>query len=73
MKFCGECGTPLAGASQARPYADLKDENEELRGSLTEALEQQTATAEILQVISASPTDLRPVFDTILPAVRRLL
>src|SRR5436853_4012341 len=64
QKFCGECGTRVAGVAPARPDTDLKDEIEGLRRSLTEALEQQTATSELLKVIGQSTFDLQPVFET---------
>ena len=46
-------------------YAGLERKVEERTAELRETLDYQTATAEILHVISSSPTDVQPVFDTI--------
>src|SRR4029450_602382 len=51
-----------------RLFKELQERNRDL----TEALEQQTGSSEILRVISSSPTDLQPVFEAIVGSAARL-
>jgi GAF domain-containing protein len=58
-----------------RLFKELQEKNRaltEAHGQVSEALDRQTATSEILRVISRSPTDVQPVFDVIAASARRL-
>src|SRR5207344_1635975 len=59
----------------ARLFEELQQRNAELQESnrqVSEALEQQTATAEVLRVIASAPTDLQRVLETITASAGRL-
>src|SRR5439155_23013615 len=60
------------GARLQESYADLENKVEQRTAELSESLQFQTATSDVLKVISSSPDSLQPVLDGIVNTSRQL-
>ena len=83
MQRRGGSGRPTKGQRKIGPKArkapiasvtgaDLKEQLDRRTRELDEALQQQTATSEVLSIIRRSPADAQPVFDAIVQSAARL-
>jgi GAF domain-containing protein len=70
--FAAQAGIAIENTRLLNELRQRTDDLTERTAELTESLEQQTATSEVLKVVSSSPGDLQPVFDAMLENAVRI-